>query len=199
MIVCHNNLEIDELKTLSTANVVLHEQKQDQLPYPVGTTGWKLLPPRLRLDAHELWLDNDVVLCNRLPAIDAWLSSRTGIITGCLYSLYGKYSEHVQSHIPVCAGVFGLPPFFDFESRILHLCKEVLTGTPLDKPFDEQGLVAAVVTNIPGFICVPMNEIMICKKDFVPAKGVHFSGTNRGVTPSWETYKRQLGKDSPCS
>ena len=71
MIVCHNNLEIDELKTLSTANVVLHEQKQDQLPYPVGTTGWKLLPPRLRLDAHELWLDNDVVLCNRLPAIDA--------------------------------------------------------------------------------------------------------------------------------
>ncbi len=184
-----------ELEKLNNLNVKLHEQKES-LNLPISNSGWKLVPSRIRNEAHELWLDNDVLIWKRVPAIDLWLSSNTGIITQGLHGLYGRFKEFVKSPLPVCAGVFGLPPNFNFESKIINLYNYKLQSKRLEMPFDEQGLTAAIITNIPGFIKIPMNQIKICENENDKANnvcGIHFVGTNRGHKQAWKNWKLQYG------
>src|SRR5688572_12825908 len=67
-VVCYNNVE------RPAGFDGLYEQMATDLPYPLlgpdadpgeggsPASGWKLCPPRLRPEAHELWLDNDIVV-----------------------------------------------------------------------------------------------------------------------------------------
>jgi hypothetical protein len=195
LIICHNNLSLSEIKTLNNLNVKLYRQIENP-NLPIANSGWKLIPSRISIKSHELWLDNDVLIWKRVPAIDLWLSSNTGIITQGLYGLYGKFKEFVNSPHPVCAGVFGLPPNFNFESKIINLYNNKLRHKRLDMPFDEQGLTAAIVTNIPGFIKIPMNQIKICENEndkVGDVCGVHFVGTNRGYKQAWKNWRLQYG------
>jgi hypothetical protein len=195
LIVCHNNLSLSELKKLNSLNVKLYKQIENS-NLPIANSWWKLIPSRIRNESHELWLDNDVLIWKRVPAIDLWLSSNTGIITQGLHGLYGEFKNFVKSPYPVCAGVFGLPPNFNFESKIINLYNNKLKHKRLDMPFDEQGLTAAIVTNIPGFIKIPLNQIKICENEndtAGDASGAHFVGTNRGYKHAWKNWRLQHG------
>lgn len=150
--------------------------------------GWKLAPPRLRSDAHELWIDNDIVFHERIPTIDDWLTKRIPVISSAHRAEYGSYSLDIPH---CCAGLFGLPPGLDFQSRIEFYARNLETLGY----YDEQGVVCSVVTET-DYLLIPMDEVLMVKNMSLPyAAGMHFIGLNRTEAhPHWSFYKRTLLK-----
>lgn len=204
-VICYNNLRNPEqLDMLRRTGIDLYEQKSSDLDYPLMSVdspegwkgsmpglGWKLCPPRLRPESHELWVDNDLLIRERLPEIDVWLKSRKTIISkGHRYksAYYGEFAASIPNKKNCCAGLFGLPPNFDFGSQITKRCQQVLNGKPLGY-FDEQGLVTAIVTS-ENHIIVESVEIIkrLPQKPF--PKAMHFITTNRFHThDDWREFK----------
>lgn len=198
-IVCYNHIEPAELYGIDAD---LHEQTSsifslrppDDNPEEASGCGWKLCPARLRPDEHELWLDNDLVICQRLPSIECWMTERSvAIISEGLQRkrMYGEFDQFVSSELHVCAGLFGLPPGFDFQEKILFYMR--FATKPLGG-YDEQGLTTAVITNSDEWILVPLSELCIAE-DHVPfpdmlPSAVHFVGANRKPWHrGWKSYK----------
>lgn len=187
----------------SKLNAEIYIQKNSDLEYslsepdanPSGAgmkgSGWKLCPPRLRLEAPELWLDNDVVILDRIPKLDAWLKNPNGgLVSEGVHRLYGIYSQFIPE-VKCCAGVFSLPPNFDFNAKILSFCRH-LNGLSLGH-YDEQGLVVAILHEL-GCQIIPLNEIANCghKLPTPLTSGLHFVGANRTKNhASWNAYKRK--------
>lgn len=207
-VVCYNQIPISDLPEFET-EVVLYEQSSGDLAYPLmgyddplinvdaqlrkygmAGSGWKLCPPRLRIDTHELWLDNDIVIWERIPQINEWLVSQKNIISEGRGRIFGQFSHLVPSHLKLCAGFFGLHNGFDFNFAILEHCK-LLHGGALGH-YDEQGLVSAIISNS-SHIVVPQTELRIVQHNEIlpPVRppAIHFVGANRHSHPAWHTYK----------
>jgi hypothetical protein len=198
-IICYNNmghtalLEYDNILPQEETMLPHPLRKQDVNNYGESTgCGWKLCPPRLRPEAHELWLDNDLVICRRIEEIDAWLDGDKAIITEGLARrrMFGVFDHLIKPDLRLCAGLFGLPPGFDFAAAISERLP-LLHGLPLGG-FDEQGLTASVVSNMP-YIMVPLTQVHICE-DHMPTghnyPGYHFVGANRkDWHRGWRAYK----------
>ena len=193
-IICHNNTTSEQEERLKYLSIPLLRQQEHMSCVPHGETdvctdfAWKIIPPRLRPESHELWVDNDVVVRDRIPAIDAWLERDVSVISMGFDSLYGRFQDRIS--VDCCAGFFGLPPHFNFEERIISLCE----GKPLEG-FDEQGLVTYIVSNIPNWILIRYNDFRMWghwQKEFgaeLPS-GIHFVGANRNeFLTSWNYYK----------
>jgi hypothetical protein len=157
---------------------------------------WKLCPPRLRTEAPELWIDNDVVITRRVKEIDDWLRSPTyPIMSEGLRQnrVYGFYESQVKDGVHANSGLFGLPPHFDFAKAIKERLP-VAAGREIGG-YDEQGLVAAVITNIPSWKLIPLESIWITEADAEPlpgCPGYHFVGANRVPHKGWEMFKTGL-------
>lgn len=204
LVVCRNNLESHQKRWLDRLGVELHTQKESDLGYPIASAkdppgwkssmpgwGWKLVPPRLRISSHELWIDNDIVFRERLPSIDEWLDTGRSIISTGLQRAYGVFDDQIKDETPYCAGFFGLPPGLDFGERIRYYCLR-LEGKPLGY-YDEQGVtVSVVLENNP--VIVPFSELSIIKKLTKPyTKAMHFIGVNRTTNhEAWNQYKCSL-------
>jgi hypothetical protein len=198
-VVCYNNIPYP--KELESLGVELYAQKSEELGYPLtppdenptgagmAGSGWKLCPPRLRIEAQELWLDNDVVIRERVDEIDHWLEGGEGIISEGLHGVYGIYKRFIPRSTKMCAGVFGLPAGFDFGKEILRYC-ELLNGETLGH-YDEQGLVAATVANM-NHCVISMTNLTICESS-VPRplpSAMHFVGVNRNENhKGWNEYR----------
>jgi hypothetical protein len=195
-LICHNNLLEVEVKRLKRLGVLLLEQTEAMSIVPHRDVSvckdfaWKIIPPRIRPESHELWVDNDLIIRDRIPDIDEWLNKSTGIVSRGFSSLYGRFASRIDPSIDCCAGFFGLPPYFDFRARIVDLCG----NEPLEE-FDEQGLVVYVVSQIPGFMVVDYNYLRMWghwQTEFggnFPA-GIHFCGANRtDRLISWDYYR----------
>lgn len=216
-VICYNNLRTDakgywkgisrspnQLTRLSEMGVDLYEQKSNDLDYPLIPTespsgwkgampgwGWKLCPPRLRPEAHELWVDNDILIRERLPEIDEWLASDKPMIAEDHRSndrYYGAFAPLVPRGSICSAGFFGLPPHFDFGSKIVEKCQQVLKGEPLGY-YDEQGLVTSIIANEDHIVS---RSVKIIKGPAVRPypKAMHFITTNRFHThDDWGSFK----------
>lgn len=197
-VICYNNLSFEQVSRLSKLGVDLFWQRHYLAEFPfenddskeTKSFAWKLVPSRLRPTAHELWVDNDVVIRERFFELDTWLKSDCAIIsTGYNYD-YGRFSGMLGEQL--CAGFFGLPPNYDFLTKILEYCK----GKPL-YGFDEQGLVSLVVSNMSHLVVSPKNLEMIgfwsdLKKIRMMTPNVHFTRVNQiNATNhrSWQFYK----------
>lgn len=204
LIICYNNLSNNQIINLKKLNVKLYEQNSCDLNYPLESVnsppgwkhsmpgwGWKLLPPRLRISSHELWIDNDLIIRERLPSIDKWLNTNKSIISEGSKRAYGIFEEDIPSNNTLCAGLFGLPPNYNFANKIESCCIK-LNGTPLGY-YNEQGItVLAVLENNP--LIVPLSEVSIVKVLKKPyAKAMHFIGVNRSEEhQAWKDYKCYL-------
>ena len=155
-----------------------------QLPVPVGVS-WKLYPPRLVIEQHEIFIDNDLIINEKIPEIDQFLQTNDR----CLLleedtRTYGRFSKHVPASIYANSGLFGVPPYFDFEKHV----KNHIIGKDWEKnahgeyeesgTFDEQGLVALILGS-QKHILINKKTINNCERIYVPAKGNHFIGLNR--------------------
>jgi len=143
---------------------------------------WKLAPPRLFADRHELCFDNDCVLWSLPEVIERWLDDDGGacLLAEDVRRAYGRFAPDCGAR--ACnAGIRGLPPGFDFAGALAA----VLRARPvrLTSELDEQGLqVAALSLGAAPFV-VPLGDVTICSP-FPPHLpdlgrcGAHFCGLN---------------------
>jgi hypothetical protein len=152
-------------------------------PEPKGVA-WKLYPPRIRPDSHELFIDHDVVLVDRIEKLDSFLSRRDAFLYSQAYSLegcYGSFRNLVPEGFRLNSGFFGLPPGFRFD---LSSVREWFDY------FDEQGFVASSLCGQDSLIMVPLEDIHICMGDERPRapKAYHFVHGDRDE--SWSRFVR---------
>lgn len=205
-IICYNNLDEIKLKKLKSFNIKLYEQKEENLKIPhkfleqekIYNHFWKLCPIRIRPQAHELWIDNDIIITDRIPEIDEWLTKDACIIsTSYGGNNYGRFKSSVKTNmgdkLTYCAGLFGLPPNFNFEEKIIQKCK----GVPLEG-FDEQGVVASIVTESKELIPIDANNLHQTgwwKINYPWISGYHFIRLNTSTNSAWERYKMLTSPD----
>lgn len=201
-VVCYNHIDAGELGFVKGL-ADLYEQYESEAPCPLSKPfkdyeesvgcGWKLCPSRLRLAAHELWIDNDIIIFQRLPEIDRWLASATaGLICEGMHRrrMFGAFDHLIPPEIRACAGMFGLPPHFDFSAIALRYCR--FLGIHLGG-YNEQGFTVAMVVNLNDYVFVPLTTMFIMEdqaafpKQLPPA--LHFVGANRKNWHSgWKQY-----------
>ena len=167
----------------------------NSLPHKPFDTFWKFFPPRMRLDAYEIIIDNDVVIYDKPPAIDRFLNSTDVIVSSAHKHFYGQFSEVLDPGILINTGLIGLPPYFDLGLRLKRVFK-LYPYIKLKEHCDDQG----------AFICatkghlknIPMEEIYVCKPgaSFAPYKlgthGTHFAGLNQGNSKYWNVYQNYI-------
>lgn len=188
--VCHNNLKPGQMERLAgIPDATLVAQSPKALPIPPKGVAWKLYTPRLDINRHEVFIDNDLVVFKKMPKMESFLESRDSVIyTRSLFHNFGTFKPFLPKEFRLNSGLFGLPPGFDFDAEV----RSGLKGkTAWDDPFDEQGLVALILSCQPTRIEIGLDEIMICHEGkFGPAEyGYHFVFANRGVHTAWLTFK----------
>lgn len=191
-VICFNNLNSLELSDLLKL-ASLYEQEEKSVPCTLSAPdsnlveatgcGWKLAPPRLNINSMELFIDNDIIIRKRLPEIDEWLNTKNcGLISEGLHRkrMYGIYDPFIPKGINANAGLFGLPPNFDFQKEITEYANFLNGGLG---GYNEQGLTVATIVNMPKYIMVPLTKLHISEDHAEFPKilpdAIHFVGANR--------------------
>jgi hypothetical protein len=152
---------------------------------------WKLYPPRICENQHEIVLDNDIVIYDKLKEIDDFLSNDDMFITTTAIkrSYSGQFGDIVNKNLNINSGLFGLPPNFNYKEEIEKILQKG-SGMWQDH-FDEQTIIASIIQNN-KFKIIPFNTISSCCgiTDFVVGKrGTHFIGINKGYKKWWREFK----------
>jgi hypothetical protein len=196
-VVCFNGECPEEfLSELASMDVKCVDQTDyaDSLSYSPYDTFWKFCPPRMRLNAHEIIVDNDLVIYKKLPDIEDFLNSNHVMVSAAHKHFYGQFDDILESGINVNTGLIGLPPCFDIE-RKLNMVFNLYPFLSLNNHCDDQG----------AFLCatkgrlkiIPMDHIYVCnpQANFAPYKlgiyGTHFAGLNQEFVEYWERYKNK--------
>jgi hypothetical protein len=181
LIVCYN-LWNERLKKLDVELISQEQFSNYNLIKPKGNS-WKLYPPRLRPNSHEIFIDNDLVLYKKVDIIDEFLESFDLFFITC-----GLMTHHNPfSTACINSGLFGIPPHFDLQKEI----DEAIIRVNLKdwEFFDEQGLVGSIITKNKHKI-IPIDEISNCYFECIPGKsGSHFCGVNSGHVSYWNQFQ----------
>jgi len=131
---------------------------------------WKLYPPRIDTNKHEIFIDNDVIIEEHIEEIDKFL-----MVDDCTLLLegecrnYGKFEQHVPPGYKINSGIFGVPPGFNLEKYIrfygdnwTNNCRHT------SKTWDEQGLVATALLSNKKKIIIPKTTVTNCESKFKP-------------------------------
>jgi hypothetical protein len=210
LVICHNG-PVD-FGRLAATGVSLHAQRGDELPgmsrppncaaggkYRWATMGaWKLYPPRLRPGAHEIFLDNDVVVRRRIPEIDAFLAQRDFLLGlpgtdrekwACWG--YGRLAKLGRAPVRN-SGLFGLHPWFDLAAALpTHLL-----GHTWKEYLDEQGLIGIALQDR-SLILIDRGKVGFTIKDGINRSVIHFLSLNQQKEwhPYWSWYKSVHGSE----
>lgn len=196
--ICYNQLDENKIsyinQSLKQININFYRQTGLEINIApiVGDAWngpcWKLYPPRLRIDSHELILDNDVILYERLSEIDMFLqNSNKFLVLAAKYRNYGQF-DHLVGDLKINSGLYGLPPKYDLESKIYQMStdKWLIRG-------DDQGILAANLQK-EDLIVVDMQSLLPLDDKhnyFVSGiKGAHFIHANTAdVHIAWQLYE----------
>jgi hypothetical protein len=204
LVICHNNLSLEQLETLSTFGVRLHEQDPFDFPLDIQPDihpAWKIYPPRIRKDSHEIIIDNDIILLNKIPQIEEFLSSSDKhILTHPICRSLGFYDEFVPKGFDANSGIIGFPPGYDFAGDITKYSCNI---DEWDNHFDEQGLVTyclyrydplmidldiVVGDNRVSRIDGEINDYGDNLLQLEHKLGIHFAEVNKGKSKSFDNY-----------
>jgi hypothetical protein len=185
IVICHNQLtpaqvcRLEKLKIPLLDQIISKDSSEISLIPPIGVA-WKLYPPRLSPDTHELFIDNDLVIEDRVEEIDRFLAGDMTLLLQETTRHYGKFERHVPPGYCINSGLFGLPPGFPFGNYIKFYASswEENCGHA-SRTWDEQGLVAAILLAYKRSVIIPFTTITNCEKNYTPSKGMHFIGLNR--------------------
>jgi hypothetical protein len=234
-LICSNATKSNSKKKLKEISkkfeIQIYEQSWNDLPINQSLimktndqirqgTFWKLCPPRLRLEAHEIICDNDLVFVNPIDAITEFLDRKNAILmlkedAFCV----GKYFYLFEEKENYNSGLYGLPPYYDFAKEIKATWSEKKFQDLMWR--DEQGLVTGTLKKF-EHITIQASEIIHLfdhgrcfgyDYDFVEEKnvktrlmknmkfnkfnfsvsdkGYHFLGANRNNHELWKEYKRK--------
>jgi hypothetical protein len=191
--ICYNELPQHRLDFLKTLSIELIDQRvfKNSLSWQPTGAAWPLYPPRLRLEAHEIFMDNDIVLYNRVPQIDEFLLGNRFLVSEDFNRLYGQFRPFIPSDKKINSGLFGLPPNYDFGTAIEELFARCPSKAYV-KHHDFQGIVTYCVLNAET-IMIPLDEVKICGSKQLNVEfgksGIHFCAVN-GLEdhPSWNQF-----------
>ena len=184
--VCYNNCNSDHITKKIKLKLIDQREHIHDLPCLPSTTSWKLYPPRLNEETHEIFMDNDIIIYKSIDLIDAFLSSNNmTIMTEGYHRRFGTFDDRIKPHVKYNSGLIGIPPKFDFKNKIIQL----LGNNTLEDWFDEQGLVAYILSNHTNFQCITLKEIQICYEDLCfGISGIHFVGLNSNKNRFWSKF-----------
>lgn len=192
--VCYNQIKKPNIKGVELVDQSDFRNSLKYVPKDGFNVHWKLFPPRLRLDSHEIWIDNDIIIFKHIEKINTFLDGQIFLGYEGLHRLYGNY-ENIVPKGCFNSGVFGLPPNFDFESFLASAIDQGVEKKWVGK-FDEQGLVANTVLRHENVI-ITQKELPILEKNWQLTKsdccGYHFVSLN--VTHNHAPYRRFLSKE----
>jgi hypothetical protein len=195
--ICYNSRQIHNKlkKSFNCVDRVFNQRKlKNALTYnPEIKKGphWKLYPPRIFKNQHELILDNDIIVYEKIEQIEEFLSNEDIFITtrAIRRSYNKKYDNHIKQGFNINTGLVGLPPNFDYEQEILKIMKNA--KEEWSNHFDEQTLVARILQN-KKTIVIPFEILSSCcslTRFAIGKKGTHFIGANKGYDKWWNEFK----------
>lgn len=182
--VCYNNIKKEKLNFLNELPINFlnqHEYVDEIKLKPSEHPCWKLFPPRIKNNIHEIFIDNDLVLYKKLPIINKFLKSKDLlIITEANNRAYGSFDKFIFLKSKLNTGLFGLYPNFNFKNKI----NKFINKFELEKwedHCDEQGLVACIFQK-ENFALIPKKKLLAGRAK-LPLKrklcGIHYIGINR--------------------
>ena len=196
--VCYNGLSNQQKSLLPNVNLLVNQENYSNLFHcnpPVfgfGGPAWKLYPPRLNMDSHEIIIDNDVIIYKKPEQFNIFFKKNIITITEAITRSYSKSLEHlIPEGYNINSGVICLPPNFDFEKKISNCIK--LFNLNWQNHFDEQTLIA-YITSQQTVQIIPLLEIQVSNFTKNGNCGNHFIGLNSGYNPNWAKCKKEFIK-----
>ena len=201
-LICHNQLNDEQREFVEKIGVPTYEQKPTDFPvqptyWPedVGSLkgtrcAWKLYPPRMRPDGHEIIMDNDIIIRSRIEAVKWFMQANRPMLAQGRSRNYGYFDSMIPPAYTLNNGIIGLPPNFDFQARLLKFLPEKWDWTCF---FDDQGLVVAALIDFLPMV-IPSREVGLCGPNDPPpdSHGIHFVGLNSNKKHlGWETYGKR--------
>jgi len=161
-----------------------------------GGTMWKVCPARMRMDSHEIIMDNDIVLLKKFPQIDEWLAQTTKtLILEEPIRFYGRYDSLFPEEGPFLnSGFMGLPPGFDFGSEIVKQWTENGKHENISQA-DEQGMLVHTLNQRKSIRIRPDQMVEVLHRDMKTVitgreEAIHFTQSNRIPNHyAWGKYK----------
>jgi len=219
--ICHNGLKESALSFLQNivANtpIRLYEQKWIDVPIDeemryvqnedgtfnwngnvCGGSFWKVVPPRMRMEAHEIVMDNDVILLNPIEEIEQFLKLDKVLVLHEPIRFYGRYDYLFPTdHNCLNSGLMGFPPHYDFGADIKKNWEETGKLKKLSQA-DEQGLLMYTL-NQKDHIGIGKHRVVeVLARDYTSSitgneGGIHFTQSNKIPNRSWVQYNKLLG------
>lgn len=217
--VCYNGLSVDQVRFISSKignrRISLMSQNWADCPIPdicwsparsdgsfewnggkCGGTLWKVTPPRIRMDSHEIIMDNDIILLKKFSQIEEFLNSDKVMLLEEPIRFYGRYDNILPKEEPYFnSGFIGLPPMYDFGADIFKHWEE---NGKLEKltHADEQGLLTYALYNKENIRIHKDQMIEVLGRDYSykhtgQEEALHFTQSNR--MPNHYPWKNYLG------
>lgn len=191
--VCFNQVSSYHVEFVKDLGVKSCEAVPHSLSISAEVENWKLYPPRLSLDVHELVIDNDYLLTKRLEEIDLFLASdNLFLVSEDNDKNYGQFTPFVDYRFGLNSGLYGMPPGYDFAADIERLLVqyEITKWSPR---FDDQGLISCLFLNKPH-VMVPLWKVpFVCSNYRLVSNtyGYHFVEVNRvNNHMAWNEYTK---------
>lgn len=163
-----------------------------------GGTLWKVCPPRLRMETHEIVMDNDIVLLKKFPQIDEFLKSNKVLILEEPIRFYGRYDcLFPKDDICLNSGLMGFPPGYDYGKAILETWQRYGSYNNLSQA-DEQGLLTYTLNQQESIRISKDQMVEVLHRDFKTQitgreEGIHFTQSNRIPNHCcWQKYKEVM-------
>ena len=207
---CHNNINDKRLSLIEKrfqnvkSPIRFYKQNNADLPLPIRFSNnidatvhhnisagsfWKICPPRLRDDSHEIIIDNDIVFLRALPEIEKFLNSNLPMTLedSSIHMGFYEHTRDFNKELTLNSGVIGLPPKYNFEKKILNLWNLTKPNRGLNGG-DEQGLLTSILSK-GDHILIPRSHII----GLHPEK-IHVNAFSSG-TPTYQILKRNTERD----
>lgn len=207
---CHNNINEKRLNLIEKrfqnvkSPIRFYKQNNSNLPLPIkfsknidatvhhnvsAGSFWKVCPPRLRPESHEIILDNDIVFLKALPEIEEFLNSNIPMTLedSSIHMGFYEHTRDFTKEITLNSGVIGLPPKYNFEKKILNLWQLIKPNKVINGG-DEQGLLTSILSK-GNHILIPRSHIV----GLHPEK-IHVNAFSSG-TPTYQILKRNTERD----
>ena len=203
--ICYNNLDMGFIEKINNGfgnkfykiKIIDQLKFKNSLPYRPVDVSWKLYPPRLRLSAHEIFIDNDIII-ERLPdqVSDFLKEDKSFFFTeGLNKNNFGNF-QYWQNNIKFNSGFFGLPPNFDFRKSLIEKMKKQMKNFNQFKwidQYDEQGIVGCIILEQKNIKEIKLDCVGIFENNKITKGlcGYHFVKSNIGKNKSWMDYLNQ--------
>jgi hypothetical protein len=168
-----------------------------------GGTMWKVCPARMRMESHEVVMDNDIVLLSKFSQFEEFLNSNDKVLLleepirfyGRYDCLFGGSESFLNS------GLMGFPPGYDFGVEIAKNWKKYGSYRQLTQA-DEQGLLTYTLNQQSSVKISKEQMLELLHRDFGAAltgreEGIHFTQSNRIPNHhAWKKYQEILSRST---